>query len=250
MDLTSERRQLPVVIFDGDDTLWQTEYLYDDARSAAARVVAEAGIDPGDWELLQRAIDVLNVSTMGLSRERFPLSCAQAYVISAESAGVPFSGQVGDAVAAVARGVFETAAPTFPQAAIVLEALRVGWRIVLLTQGDTGVQRWRVETSGLAHLFDAIEIVDRKDGSVLLALLERLGVAAADCWMVGNSLRSDIEPAVSCGLRAIWIDAHVWEHERDSQFGGHELVVVAASLRDVPGLLSAGELGRRGPSEE
>lgn len=249
MDLASERRRLPVVIFDGDDTLWQTEYLYDDARSNAARVVAKAGIDPGDWERLQRAIDVLNVSTMGLSRERFPLSCAQAYVLAAQLVGLPYLGRVGDAVAAAAQAVFETAAPTFPEATTVLEALRVGWRIVLLTQGDTDVQRWRVETSGLAHLFDRIEIVDRKDGSVLRALLERLGAGAADSWMVGNSLRSDIEPAVSCGLRAIWIDAHVWEHERDSQLGEHGLVVVATSLGDVPVLLSAGGLGFRGPSE-
>ncbi len=235
----TERDRLPLVIFDGDDTLWRTEHLYDDARAAAARVVAGAGVDPREWDRQQRAIDVINAQTMGFSRERFPLSCTQAYVLCVESAGLRYSDTVAEAVGKAAGEVFAEPAPTYPDAAAVLEALWTTRRLVLLTQGDAEVQRWRVETSGLGDWFDVIEIVERKDETVLAAVLVQLRAAAPDCWMVGNSLRSDIEPAVACGMRAVWIDAHVWEHERDADFGGHELVVVATSLAKVPALITA-----------
>ena len=77
-----------MVIFDGDDTLWSTEPLYDDARAAAAEIVERAGLDAGEWERLERDIDVQNVQRFGLSSERFPTSCVEAYqTLARESSG-------------------------------------------------------------------------------------------------------------------------------------------------------------------
>ena len=66
------------VVFDGDDTLWETEPLYDRARSEAAALVAEAGLDPAQFDGLQRQIDVEQVKELGLSSNRFPSSSALA----------------------------------------------------------------------------------------------------------------------------------------------------------------------------
>lgn len=68
-----------ILIFDGDDTLWETEVLYDRARTAAARVVAGVGVDPAEFEHLQREVDVQNFESMRLSPDRFPTSSVQAY---------------------------------------------------------------------------------------------------------------------------------------------------------------------------
>ena len=68
-----------VVVFDGDDTLWFVEPLYDDARAEAAAIVAAAGLDAGNWESLQRRIDVRYVPYLGVSSKRFPKSCVEAY---------------------------------------------------------------------------------------------------------------------------------------------------------------------------
>src|SRR4051794_13646714 len=80
---------LPVVIFDGDDTLWATEHLYDRARQAAGEVVAREGFSFDTWWTEQIRIDVANTARFGLDAERFPTSCVDAYEAVAASAGRP-----------------------------------------------------------------------------------------------------------------------------------------------------------------
>ncbi len=75
------------VVFDGDDTLWSTEQLYDDARARARKVVAQSGMDAARWEECERHIDVLNVQKLGYSMDRFPTSCVQAYEHICERSG-------------------------------------------------------------------------------------------------------------------------------------------------------------------
>src|SRR5713226_8539462 len=94
------------VVFDGDDTLWSTEQLYDDARSRARRVVADSGLDGAKWEELDRLIDVENVTRFGHSIERFPTSCAQAYEDLCRSAGQVPDPSVAERIRDAARSVF------------------------------------------------------------------------------------------------------------------------------------------------
>src|SRR5690242_9396766 len=75
------------IIFDGDDTLWKTEPLYDGALSMAADYVTHLGLDGALWVQVQREFDLQNVATMGFSTKRFPASCVQAYRALAERTG-------------------------------------------------------------------------------------------------------------------------------------------------------------------
>jgi len=228
-----------VVIFDGDDTLWETEKLYDRARSDAARVVAAAGLPADLWEEIERKLDVANVARFGLSRLRFPASCVEAYRQVAESSGKAVSDAAERRIQAAAESVFRAAAPTVPGARRVLTAVRQHYRTVLLTQGEPEVQRQRIATSGLIDLFNAIEIVDSKQPSVFAATLTELRAEPSASWMVGNSVRSDINPAVASGMNAIWVDAHVWEHERSCQLVSSDAVHIAQSLNAVPRIIFA-----------
>jgi len=94
-----------LVIFDGDDTLWITEPLYDDARHEAGAVVAAAGLNEARWELLQRDVDVRNVEVFGLSPERFPTSCVQAAEVLAHEVGRSFTAAVARAIWSAAEAV-------------------------------------------------------------------------------------------------------------------------------------------------
>lgn len=204
------------IVFDGDDTLWETEWLYDDARQRARAVVEAAGLDGTRWEVLERAIDITNVARFGYDPERFPTSCAEAYEqVCAEEDRIVNPAEL-EAVVGAARTVFERKAPLVERAKETLEDLASrGVRMALLTKGDRDVQLRRVEQSGLASLFDLIEIVDEKTPETISTVVARLGVSTSDAAFVGNSVRSDILPSLAAGVQPIWVDAHVWEYEQN-----------------------------------
>jgi putative hydrolase of the HAD superfamily len=235
-----------VLIFDGDDTLWSTEHLYDRARRSAREIVESEGLDGAKWEAAERAVDVQNVARFGMSSERFPTSCVEAldHVVPGGRGSVApvLRARVWEAAAQV----FTAPAPLVIAAHEVLLRLAPSHTLVLLTKGDVRVQEDRVTSSGLAPLFDRVEIVAEKSASTFRELAGALGVEPRCCVSIGNSLTSDIRPAVDAGMRAIWIDAHVWEYER-TRFAHTDLppgVVVADSLLEVPGTLEQLALSR------
>jgi putative hydrolase of the HAD superfamily len=208
------RLMTTLVIWDGDDTLWFVEQLYDEARTAVASIVAALGLDPARWEQLQLAIDVGNVASMGLSQERFPTSCVQALEAVAHESGDSLPTETCQHVRDAAAQVFDRVAPLAEGVNEVLERVSTQTQMVLLTKGDVAVQTKRIADSGLARYFRSAHIVPEKDPSTYSAVAAMAGVPTEECWSVGNSLPSDVNAALEAGMSAIWIDAHVWEHER------------------------------------
>lgn len=204
------------IIFDGDDTLWRTEWLYDRARRGARAVVESAGLDGSIWEELERKIDVENVKRFGHGLARFPTSCVEAYELLCDTTGRHVELGVSRSIYRNASAVFDSPAPLVNGVSETLGALASqGFRLALLTKGDHELQQRRIAQSGLAHLFDLIEIVDEKTPEVIESVIERLGASAATTMSVGNSIRSDILPSLAAGVQPVWIDAHVWEYERE-----------------------------------
>lgn len=212
------------VIFDGDDTLWVTEFLYDEARSKAAAFVESVGISAPRWTQLQREIDIHNFDRFGLAAERFPTSCIDATERLASEEGILLTESDLDEVWLAACSVFERTAPVRSESAPLLRLIASNYGIALLTQGDPRVQWKRIEDSGLRPFFDSVFIVERKSEIVLEAVAGLLG--AESVTVVGNSIRSDINPAIRVGLPALWLDTHVWEHEKEeveASFGWQRL---------------------------
>jgi putative hydrolase of the HAD superfamily len=200
------------VIFDGDDTLWLTEHLYDEARQRARGIIEKAGLDGDAWEAAQRSLDLANVSTLGHTIDRFPTSSVQALwrVSSEELVDANVRQDVWDAAASV----FDSPAPLRDGALETLTALaNRGSRLGLLTKGDAVVQRRRIEQSGLERFFDVVEIVDRKDAGAFDSVARQLGVRPAHLISVGNSIESDVLPSVAAGIFGVWLPAYVWAYE-------------------------------------
>ena len=202
------------VVFDGDDTLWETEALYDSARTRSAEIVAKEGFDADRFQILQRELDIQNVKVLGLSSNRFPTSSVQAYTELARQAGRSPIPKVSEKVYRASAAVFQAPAAVYSDVDNVLKAVSQKCLLGLLTKGDQLVQERRIDQSGLRRYFDAIAIVNNKTDAEFLSILAKLGAPPTDSWSIGNSLGSDIVPALSVGMRAIWIDAHVWGHER------------------------------------
>ena len=227
------------VIFDGDDTLWRSEQLYDDARSQARFIVSKSGLDGAQWEERERVIDVQNVSKFRYSMQRFPSSCVQAYEELCLRKGRPVDRPIAEQILRTAQSVFERDPPLVAGARETLTLLRSrGARLALLTKGDHKLQLRRVERSGLREFFHVIRIVPEKSPEIIREVVAALGVDAGSAWMVGNSMRSDVVPAMNAGLRAVRIPAHVWEHERTHDHITLDGVITTSHIADVPALIS------------
>jgi putative hydrolase of the HAD superfamily len=227
------------VVFDGDDTLWSTEQLYDDARSRARSVVSESGLDGTTWEEWERRIDVQNVDRLGYSIDRFPSSCVEAYELLCRSTKRAVDAEIASRVREAARSVFERDPSLVSGARETLMALREsGVRLALLTKGDVQLQSRRIERSGLRELFDVIQIVPDKSPAIIREVVAALGVDVGSAWMVGNSMRSDVLPAIDAGLRVVQIPAHVWEYERTCDHIADDRVITTSRLADIPPLIT------------
>ena len=226
------------IIFDGDDTLWSSERLYDDARARARLIVSKFGLDGAQWEERERLLDVQNVAKFRYSMQRFPASCVQAYEDLCLSKGCPIDTAIADQIRRTAQSVFESDPPLVAGARETLALLRSrGALLALLTKGDYQLQLRRIERSGLREFFDVIRIVPEKSPEIIREIVAALGVDTRSAWMVGNSMRSDVVPAMSAGLRAVRIPAHVWEHERTHDHITPEGVIITSHLADVPDLI-------------
>ena len=114
------------------------------------------------------------------------------------------------------------------------------YRLVLITKGDLLHQEQKLAASGLGDLFAAVEIVSEKDAKTYETVFARHGTGAAEAAMCGNSLRSDILPALEAGAWA----AHVpypltWAHEMADAPAGHPRFAELGAIVELPGWLSA-----------
>ena len=126
----------------------------------------------------------------------------------------------------------------FPDARETLERLRHrGLPLGLVTNGDAGQQRDKIERFALAPLFDVIVIegefgAGKPDEVVYRHALDRLGVAPRDAWMVGDHLEFDVAGAQRVGLRGVWIDRPGAGLPADSPVRPHRII---CSLRELTG---------------
>ena len=102
-----------------------------------------------------------------------------------------------------------------PGVAETLADLATRHRLILMTKGDKAEQADKLARSGLAHLFSAVEIVAEKDPATYHAVIARHELTPHSSWMIGNSPKSDINPALAAGLSAVFLfhkDTWVLEH--------------------------------------
>lgn len=103
---------------------------------------------------------------------------------------------------------------TMPGVEATLESLQPHHRLVLFTKGDDEEQRLKIARSDIAHFFELHVVTHDKTVDTYAELIDSLDLDQESTWMIGNSLRSDIQPALAAGLQAIYIpNPHTWHME-------------------------------------
>jgi putative hydrolase of the HAD superfamily len=124
-----------------------------------------------------------------------------------------------------------------------LERLDGRYRLLLLTKGDPGVQEDKLARSGLGRFFEAVHVVAEKDADVFRDLVARHDLHPQRTWMVGNSPRSDINPAVEAGIGAVYVPhPNTWSLEVEGVVDS-ERVTILQEFGELTALLSRYEGG-------
>ena len=221
------------IAFDADDTLWDNEYLYTQAKERFLDLLSECADRPACSHRLDE-IETHNVNVYGYGIKSFILSMIEAALEL--SAGKVAAEKIG-AILGIARQMLSADVLLIDGVGEVLQALAQRYPLLLITKGDPSEQRPKIIHSGLAGYFRWVEVVHDKTPDVYRLILERYSIRPERFLMVGNSLRSDILPVLAIGGQAVYIPyANTWAHEFVTGEAAGEYTTLE-NLRLLPGLV-------------
>ncbi|GAB2586447.1 HAD family hydrolase [Dyella jejuensis] len=209
---------LKLIGFDGDDTLWHSEGYY---REASARFLAILGryVDVGaaGVQAGMLATERRNLKLFGYGAKGMTLSMVETAIAMTD--GRISANDIHQLVEA-GKTILQHPVELLPGVREAIAAVAERHAVVLITKGDLFHQEKKVVQSGLAGLFRRIEIVSEKDTASYRRVLAEFALEPAHFAMVGNSLRSDIEPVIRLGGWGVHMPYHVtWEHEMEHNLG-------------------------------
>lgn len=218
------------LLIDADDTLWENNIYFEEATRAFIAYLDHPLLTPAEVRAVLDEIE----RRMGYGSTAYTNSLIETYRRLAEKDLLDddleqvrrFGEQVRSQPVRFLEGVPET-----------LEYLSARHDLVLLTKGDAEEQRQKVDRSGIEGLFRRVVIVPEKNAATYQRVVGEADLDPRLTWMVGNSPRSDANPALAAGLRAVFIPhPHTWhlEHEEVDDAGDGRLLTLArfADLRE------------------
>jgi putative hydrolase of the HAD superfamily len=193
--------QLTTIGFDADDTLWHSERAFRLTEDRFAELLADY-VDASDLSRRLLETEKRNLHYYGFGRKGFVLSMIET-AIEVTEGNVPT--EILRALIELGREMAAHPIEILPGVRETLERTAERYRIVLITKGDLLDQEQKLARSGLGELFQAVEIVSDKSPLTYQRIFARHGDGAQRSMMVGNSLRSDIIPAIEAGSWGVFI---------------------------------------------
>lgn len=236
---------IQLVGFDGDDTLWHSEGYYQSVHDEFEHLLGRY-VDLDDARVRERLLETerRNLRLFGYGAKGMTLSIIETAI---QITGERISASDIHHLLGLGKAVLGHPVELLPGMREAVEAVAADFRVVLITKGDLFHQEAKVAQSGLADLFQRIEIVSEKDEKTYRRVLGEFCLQPRQFAMVGNSLRSDIEPVVELGGWGVYMPYHVtWAHEQETGVGEDDLRLVRveastqipAALRHLAALAS------------
>ncbi|MEW9304404.1 HAD family hydrolase [Labrys neptuniae] len=192
---------LTTLAFDADDTLWQNEQYFRTAEEELVSLLA----DYADKDtLLAHLLEVgkRNVVSHGFGMKTFTFSMIDTAIdVSGGQVPAPVIGRI----LALGKEILNHPVELLPGVADTLESLAGQYRLILITKGDLFHQENKIAQSGLRDLFEAVEIVSEKSAETYAQAFARHGDGPQASMMIGNSLKSDVIPALRVGSWGVYV---------------------------------------------
>ena len=226
-------KKLQTIGFDADDTLWHNERFFVLTQERFADLLR----DYAEKEhLVERLIEAerRNIGHYGFGVKGFVLSMIET-AIEVTEGRVPAS-VISDLMAA-GREMLAHPIELLPHAQEAVEAVADTHRVLLITKGDLLHQERKLAQSGLGDLFDGVEIVSDKQPDTYARIFGALPGGAGAAMMVGNSMKSDVVPAIEAGAWGVHVPhdlAWALEHAEPPEAPRFRTL---SDLGDLPGLV-------------
>jgi len=200
------------LIFDADDTLWENNIYFERAIAAFISYLNHHEYSPAEVRQALNAVERETILAHGYGLTSFTRSLVTCFQ---RLSPAPVSEEKAQRILGFARSIAEQEIELLPGVADTLAELAGRHRLILMTKGNQAEQADKLARSGLATHFSAVEIVQEKDPVTYRAVIARHELAPHTSWMIGNSPKSDINPALAAGLHAVFLfhkDTWVLEH--------------------------------------
>lgn len=222
---------IKLICLDADDTLWHNMRHFNATEEALCALLEPFG-DRNVTRGVLEACEARNLKLYGYGAKGFTLSMIETAL---ELVGDPLPKGVIAGILEAGRDLLAHPVELFDGIAETLEALRTRGRLVLVTKGDLLHQEAKLAASGLGQMFSGIEIVSDKTTELFTDLFARQGVSPDEAVMAGDSLRSDIHPALEAGAWAAYVpQPGAWAHEVAAVPERHPRFVQLTRLGDLP----------------
>jgi putative hydrolase of the HAD superfamily len=200
------------LIFDADDTLWENNIYFERAFEGFVEYLNHSTLAPQQVRDVLDEIELANAKTHGYGSHNFGRNLRETYQRLAER---HISDDDLRNVMSFAEKILECPIELIHGVAETLEVLSRRHDLTIFTKGDPEEQKFKIDRSGLGIYFGHTAIVKEKDTASYLALARERAMQLDQTWMIGNSPKSDVNPALAAGMNAVFIPhAHTWVLEQ------------------------------------
>lgn len=224
-------KDIKIIGFDADDTLWVNETYFREAEEEVGRLLSHYETpNKIDQELFM--MEIKNLPTYGYGVKGFILSMIEMAI---ELSNGTVSNKIIAKMLDIGKDMINKPIELLDGVEQVLKALSKDYRLIVATKGDLLDQERKLEKSGLLQYFHHIEVLSEKQEANYQKLLKHLDINPSEFLMIGNSLKSDILPLVNIGAKAIHVPFHTtWQHEvvNNKEINGAEYITVE-SLNEI-----------------
>ncbi len=229
--MKNEYKNIKVIGFDADDTLWVNETYYREAELEFARLLSSyETANKIDQELFKKEMENLHLYGYGI--KSFIMSMVESAL---EISNYSISNKTIQDILNIGKTMINKPVELLDGVEEVLKSLSPKYRLILATKGDLLDQERKLENSGLTNYFHHIEVLSDKKEANYSKLLNHLDIKPSEFLMIGNSLKSDILPLVNIRAMAIHVPFHTtWVHEevKEEETNGKDYKTVS-NLKEI-----------------
>jgi putative hydrolase of the HAD superfamily len=208
-----EQNGAQTLLIDADDTLWENNIYFERAIATFISFLDHREHTPEQVRLVLNDVERDSIVKHGYGLHSFAHSLVETFEkLSAE----PVTPELHERIRSFAYQIAEHPMELIAGVPETLDYLSGRHHLILMTKGNPAEQAGKVERSGLKEYFAAVEIVAEKDEATYRSVMAKYALDADETWMVGNSPKSDINPALAAGLHAVFVphdNTWILEHE-------------------------------------